>query len=213
LGPANRAAYAATFVARRPDIVQTLEPTYTMYEEWLELNHWDFYRPLLRDYTIASSGPWSYFWLRRPGSFDERPRVIVNTPVPPGRLAIAVDARAVPKDSIGLFEVTLHYHVMNPWRRIPVIGSLPRYLVNIFGTANHMAVSLSPYAVKRQFPVVTVGPTEIQLAGEVRTILGGTTLVFDSLRVERLDVAPENHRWAMDFVRGARRDSLLTKRP
>jgi hypothetical protein len=213
LGPANRAAYAATFVARRPDIVQTLAPTFTMYEEWLEVNHWEFYRPLLRDYTIAFAGPWSYFWFRRPASFDDRLRVIADTPVPPGRLAIAIDGCDVPKDSIGLFEVTLHYHVVNPWRRMPVIGSLPRYLVTIFGAANHTAISLSPYALNRRFPVLTVGPTEIQLAGEVREILGSASLVFDSIRVERLAIAPENRQWAMDFIKGPRRDTLITKQP
>jgi len=212
LGPTNRAAYATAFATRKPDIFQTLEPTYTKYEEWLELNHWDFSRPLLRDYTISSAGPWSYFWFRRSTPFDDRSRLIIDTPVPPGRLAIAIDGRDVPKDSIGLFEVTLHYHVVNPWRHAPVIGSLPRYLVTISGAANHTPVSLAPYALQRVFPVVAVGPTEIRLLGEVRTILGNASLVFDSLRVERLALAPENRRWALDFVKG-RKDTLITKPP
>jgi hypothetical protein len=213
LGPENRAAYAATFVARKPDIVQTLEPTYTSYEEWLEVNHWNFYRPLLRDYDIAAAGPWSYFWFRRPVTFDDRPQVIVDAPVPAGRLAIAIDGHDVPVDSIGLFEVTLHYHVVNRWRRVPVIGSLPRYLVTVIGTANHTPISLAPYAVKRTFPILTVGPTEIHLVGEVRTIFGSAALVFDSLRVERLAIASENQRWALDFVKGPRPDTLITKTP
>lgn len=208
LGPENRAAYAATFVARKPDIVQTLEPTYTSYEEWLEVNHWNFYRPLLRDYEIAAAGPWSYFWFRRPTPFDDRPQVIVDTPVPAGRLAIAIDNPGAAPDSIGLFEVTLHYHVLNPWRRVPVIGSLPRYLVHVLGTANHNPISLAPYARRRVFPVVTSGPTEIHLVGEVRSLVGGATLVFDSIRVERLAIAPKNQRWATDFIRGPPIDSL-----
>ena len=210
LGPENRAAYAATFVARKPDIVQTLEPTYTAYEEWLEVNHWDFYRPLLRDYEIAARGPWSYFWFRRPTAFDDHPQVIVDTPVPPGRLAIAIDNRAAAPDSIGLFEVTVHYHVLNPWRRIPVVGSLPRYLVHVLGTANHNPISLAPYARTRVFPVVTSGPTEIHLVGEVRSLVGGATLVFDSIRVERLAIAPKNRRWAADFIKGPPIDTLNT---
>ena len=210
LGPENRAAYAATFVARKPDVVQTLEPTYTNYEEWLEVNHWDFYRPLLRNYEIAAAGPWSYFWFRRPAAFDDHPQLIVNTPVPLGRLAIAVDGRGVAADSIGLFEVTLRYHVMNPVRRIPVVGSLPRYLVHVLGTANHNPISLAPYATMRAFPVLTTGPTEIHLVGEVRSLVGGATLVFDSIRVERLALAPENRQWAIDFVRGPAKDTLMT---
>jgi hypothetical protein len=212
LGAENRSAYAATFVARKPDIVQTLEPTYTNYEEWLEVNHWDFYRPLLRDYDIAAAGPWSYFWFRRPVTFDDRPQMIVDAPVPPGQLAIAIDGRGVAADSIGLFEVTLYYQVVNPWRRVPVIGSLPRYLVHVLGTGNHNAISLAPYARKRVFPVLTMGPTEIHLLGEVRSLVGGATLVFDSIRVDRLSVAPQNRRWAVDFIAGPRKDSLMAKR-
>jgi hypothetical protein len=177
------------------------------------VNHWNFYRPLLRDYTIASAGPWSYFWFRRPTSFNDRPQVIVDTPVPADRLAIAIDGSGVPKDSTGVFEVTLHYHVVNPWRHVPVIGSLPRYVVSILGTANHTPISLAPYAQQRVFPIVTNGPTEIRLVGEVRTIFGGASLVFDSIHVERLALAPENQRWALDFIKGPPLDTLPAKQP
>jgi hypothetical protein len=202
LGPENRAAYAATFAKQRPDVVQTIAPTFTDYEEWLEVNHWEFYRPLLRDYAIAGVGPWSYFWVRQTTSFDEHPSLIADSPVPPGRLALAIDGRGIAADSIGLFEVTLSYHVVNPLRRVPVVGSLPRYLVQVLGAANHFPISLAPYATKRTFPVVTVGPTEIHLVGGVAQIVGNASLVFDSIRVERLSIAGANRRWAADFVRG-----------
>ena len=98
--------------------------------------------------------------------------------------------------------MTLHYHVVNPWRRVPVIGSLPRYLVTVGGAANHIPISLSPLVTKRVFPVLTVGPNEIRLLGEVRSLVGGASLTLDSLRVERLAIAPENRQWAVNFVTG-----------
>jgi hypothetical protein len=96
---------------------------------------------------------------------------------------------------------------------VPVIGSLPRYLVTILGTENHYAISLAPYARTRVFPVLTRGPTEIHLVGEVRALLGNPSLTFDSIRVERLAIAPENRRWAMDFMTGPPKDTLITKTP
>lgn len=213
LGPENRAAYATTFVGTKPDVVQTIEPSYTMYEEWLEVNHWDFYRPLLRDYSVAAAGPWSFFWVRRDSAFSEQPQLIANTPIPAGLLAIAVDARGVPNDSIGVFQVTLDYHVVNPLGRVPVVGSLPRYLVTVFGAANHAPISLSPHSTRRTFPVLTVGPSEIRLLGEVRSLVGGATLVFDSLRVERLAIAPENQRWAVNFITGPRANTPAAREP
>jgi hypothetical protein len=202
LGPKARDEYAATFVSARPDLVQTLDPTYTSYEEWLELHHWNFYRPLLRDYHLASVGPWSYFWTRDSVSFDERPQLVALGAVPPGQLGIAFDAGNVPRDSIGLFEVSLFYHTRNPLGKLPVIGNLPRYLVHVDGAANHIPVSLAPYATEKVFPVVTNGPTQVRLTGAVASITRTGTLVFDSIRVERLRISPRNDYWARAFVHG-----------
>jgi hypothetical protein len=202
LGPAARADYAATFVSSRPDLVQTLDPTYASYEEWLELHHWNFYRPLLRDYHVTAVGPWSYFWTRDSVPFDERPELVAIGAVPAGRLGIAFDAGKVPKDSIGLFEVSLYYHTSNPLAKLPVIGNLPRYLVQVDGAANHIPVSLAPYATEKVFPVVTNGPTQVRLTGAVASITRTGSLVFDSIRVERLRISPRNDYWARAFVHG-----------
>lgn len=207
LGHENRQEYSRRFVESRPDLVQTLKPTYTMYEEWLNVHHWDFYRPLLRDYTMAAHGPWSYFWMRGTPT-DEQPVLVGRGAVPPGQLGIAIDGRSVPGDSIGLFEVRLFYRADNPWRRVPVIGGLPRFMVNIYGAANHIPVSLPPYEREKAFPIVALGPSDIRLLGEVQSILGGASLVFDSIRVERLRLAPQNARWARDFIVGPPKDSI-----
>lgn len=202
LGHDNRVAYDRRFAEVKPDLVQTLRPTYTMYEEWLEVHHWDFYRTILRNYTIDATGPWSYFWTRSAAPFNEAPQIIAHTPVPRGLLAISLDGRSVPKDSIGLFEVRLFYHVVNPTRKLPVIGSLPRYLIHFDGTANHFPISLAPYETMKSFPVVTVGPSEIRMIGSIESLIGGQSLVFDSIHVERFRIAPQNMRWAADFIIG-----------
>ncbi|HET9425389.1 MAG TPA: hypothetical protein VFO55_08465 [Gemmatimonadaceae bacterium] len=207
LGPRNHEEYARRFVEVKPDIVQTLAPTYTGYEEWLSAHHWNFYRPLLRDYSMVAVGPWSYFWTRSPAPFDEQPTVIVHTPVPAGTLAIAVDGTSVPRDSIGLFEFRLFYHVGNPWKPLPVLGTLPRYLVHLDGTANHIPVSLAPYETEKRFPVVTVGPQTIRMLGQTASVLPGVSLTIDSIHVERIRLSPANRRWAYDFVVGPPVDS------
>jgi hypothetical protein len=74
-----------------------------------------------------------------------------------------------------------------------------------------MAVSLAPYGRRRSFPVVTMGPTEILLSGTVSALVGGASLVFDSIRVERLAIAPENRRWAMDFIKGPQPDTVVSR--
>jgi hypothetical protein len=203
LGHDNRALYTRTFLEKKPDVVQTLAPTYTSYEEWLEAHHWDFYRPLLRDYQIVAVGPWSYFWMRAPQPWEEKPRVLAHTPIPPGTLGVAFDGNSVPRDSIGLFEVRLFYHVSNPWKKVPVLGTLPRYIVIVGGASNRVPVSLAPYETEKRFPVIAVGANKIvTLRGEVFSIVGGPTLAFDSMHVERIALSPANYRWARDFIVG-----------
>jgi len=195
-------AYGDKFVAARPDIVQTLRPTYTSYEEWLETNYWNFYRPLLRDYTISATGPWSYFWLPRTTAFREQPRVVADTPIPPGLLAIAIPAQGVSPAQPEIFEVALRYHVVNSMGRVPVVGSLPRYLVHLSNVRNHVTISLSPYETRRVFPVLVDSAADIRLLGDAVSLIGSPKLVFDSIRVERLRIAPENLAWARDFAKG-----------
>jgi hypothetical protein len=203
LGHDNRELYARTFVEKKPDVVQTLRPTYTAYEEWLAIHHWNFYRPLLRDYRLAAGGPWSYFWTRAPQPLDEKATAIVHSAVPQGTLGIAIDGNSVHRDSLGLFEVRLFYHVKNPWKRIPVLGTLPRYMVLVGGASNRLPVSLPPYETEKRFPVIAVGPNKnIRLLGQVYSIVGGVELVFDSVHVERLSLSPANNRWARDFIVG-----------
>jgi hypothetical protein len=203
LGPANHARYAQSFIETKPDIVQTLAPTYTGYEEWLSLHHWNFYRPLLRDYQMLAVGPWSYFWTRAAQPYDERPSVIAHTPIPANTLGIAFDGSVVPRDSLGFFEVRLFYHVDNPWAKVPVLGTLPRYIVHVGGASNHLPVSLAPYEREKRFPVLAVGPNKrVTLLGQVYSIVPGATLTFDSLHVERLNLSPGNYRWARDFILG-----------
>jgi hypothetical protein len=202
LGHDNRELYARTFLEKKPDIVQTLEPTYTSYEEWLAIHHWNFYRPLLRDYRMLAAGPWSYFWGRSPAPFDEKPRVLTHTAVPPGTLGIAIDGGAG-TEAVGLFEVRLYYHVTNPWKKVPVLGTLPRYLVTVGGASNHIPVSLAPYETEKRFPVIEVGAHKrFTLLGQVFSIVPGVRLAIDSVHVETLQLSPANQRWARDFILG-----------
>lgn len=204
LGPARRAEYAQEFIASKPDIVQTIRPSYTKYEEWLEGAHWNFYRPLLASYDLVAAGPWSLFWTPRTGPALAPGRVVVNTGVPRGQLAIAVDP-SIPADSVGLFEVRIHYHIANRIGALPVVGSMPRYLVDIGNTPNAYPISLAPYDSVRSFPVVASGRAPILLKGHVESLFGGASMTIDSVRVERIPLSPSNNAWMADILDAAGR--------
>lgn len=204
LGPERRAEYGTRFIASHPDIVQTIRPSYTKYEEWLEGSHWNFYRPLLANYDLVAAGPWSLFWTPRAGPPLTPGRVVVSTAVPPGQLAIAVDP-SISADSVGLFEVRLRYHVDNRMAAVPVLGNMPRYLVDIGNTPNAYPISLAPYDSVRSFPVIASGRAPILLNGHVQALLGGATLRIDSVRVERIPLSAPNTAWLADILGAAGR--------
>ena len=197
-GPVNRRAYQAAFASTHPDIVQTLKPSYAVYEEWLESNDWSMYRDLLRDYKIVAQTEWTYFWERR----DTRSlgsRLIAAGPVQPDqqRAGLKVDA---PRDTLTLLEVRMRYHVVNPWRHLPVVGALPRYVVEISGSSNRNALSLAPYETERTFPIMVRGPSMVEMQFSTIALAGNARLVVDSLQVSELRIPPETMVWARNFA-------------
>ncbi len=198
LGPDNRRAYQAAFSATQPDIVQTLKPSYAVYEEWLESNDWPMYRDLLRDYKLVAQTEWSYFWERRdtPGLAV---RAIAAGPVQSDQHRAGLNIVA-PPDTLTLLEVRMRYHIVNPWRRVPVIGALPRYVVEISGSSNRNAVSLAPYETERTFPIMVRGPSTVGLQFSAIALAGNARLVVDSLEVSEVGIPPATAVWARNFA-------------
>ncbi len=197
LGPANRRAYQAAFAKSHADIVQTLKPSYAVYEEWLESTYWPFYRTVLRDYQIVGQTDWSYFWERR-ATQSLGARVVAQGPVQPDQRSAELNVVAAP-DTLTLLEVRMRYHVVNPLRHVPVVGALPRYVVEISGAANRNAISLAPYETERTFPVMVRGPSRVGLRFSTLALVGSAQLVVDSLQVSELNIPAEASTWARNF--------------
>jgi hypothetical protein len=208
LGPENRRAYQAAFVSSHPDIVQTLKPSYAVYEEWLESNDWPMYRELLRNYKVVGQTEWSYFWERRDAPALGT-RLIAAGPVGPDRQRADVNVVAAP-DTLTLLQVRMRYHVVNRWRHIPVVGALPRYVVEISGASNRNAVSLAPYETERMFPIMVRGPSTVGLRFSTIAVAGNARLVVDSLQITEIGIPPETAVWARNF--GAPRASPVALR-
>ncbi len=198
LGPENRRAYQAAFATAHADIVQTLKPSYAVYEEWLESNDWPMYRELLRNYKLVAETEWTYFWERRdaPGLGV---RGIAAGPVQPDQHRADLNVVA-PNDTLTLLQVRMRYHVVNPWRRVPVVGALPRYVVEISGSSDRNAVSLAPYETERTFPVMVRGASTVGLVFSTIAPVGNARLVVDSLQISELGIPPEAAAWARNFA-------------
>lgn len=199
LGPTRRAEYSQQFVATHPDLVQTIRPGYIWYEEWLEGAHWDFYRPLLERYDVSARGPWSFFWTPRSAGSIERGSALIDMAVPNGAATISTQTQ-LPKDSVGLFEVRVRYRTHNMLGALPILGGMPRYLLDLPGSADQYPISLAPYATERAFPVVIRGGSPIIVRARVASLIGGASLALDSVRIERIPLSRTNMLWMNDFV-------------
>jgi uncharacterized membrane protein len=199
LGPENRRAYLETFRAVRPDLVQTVRPAYSQYELWIENANWDLYRELLQSYVIAGETPWSFFWERRTDSAGA-PLSLGGATLPAG--ASEVRLPVVPSDGaspVTVLDVELEYDAKNPFRWLPVVGPMPRYLIGVEGGVTPMPISLDPYVSSSHFPVFAKPGQSPVLHVQPFSLLPGVSITVRSIRVSVLPVAGQNRAWLQEL--------------
>lgn len=126
-------------------------------------------------------------------------RLIATGPVGPDQQRADLNVVA-PPDTLTLLQVRMRYHVVNPWRHVPVVGALPRFVVEISGSSNRNAVSLAPYETERVFPIIARGSSTIGMRFSTIAIAGNARLVVDSLQVTEIGIPPEAAVWARNFA-------------
>jgi hypothetical protein len=199
LGPQNRRAYLETFRATRPDLVQTVRPAYSQYELWIENANWDLYRELLRSYAIAGETPWSFFWERRADS-AAGPQSLGGGALPAS--ATEVRLPVVPSDGasqVTVLDVELEYEAQNPFRWLPVVGPMPRYLIGVEGGVTPMPISLDPYVSSSHFPVFAKPGQTPVLHFQPFSLLPGASITVRSIRVSVLPVGRQNRAWLQEL--------------
>ena len=183
LGPENRAAYLARLRAIQPQLVQTVRPTYTPYEGWLENNDWAVYDELLDRYRVYSTTPWSFIWERRTAP-AEPIRLLGVVEIPDGAASVQLPrAPVASSDSPILLEVEVEYETRNPLGSLPIIGASPRFLIGIEGAASRTPVSLSPFASRVRFPLVVTPGQAPTLHFQTFSLLPGASWKAHTVRL------------------------------
>lgn len=202
LGPKNRAAYLAAFRQMQPEVVQTINPRYTTFEEWLDVTSWDFYREVLTNYKVSGTGPWSVFWERLPAPAAVESLLVKWDQPMGGRSPIAIFSMG-PSRGVNVLDVDVGYHTSNPWEKVPLIGQMPRFVVLIGGALNTLPVPLAPYATHTSFPVVinnNANGGKLAISVMVQSLLPGARIVLDSVRVRGMSVTAEQQPWLQLFA-------------
>jgi hypothetical protein len=200
LGPDNRREYVTTFHNVAPQLVQTVLPTYTQYEEWLEDNEWPFYDELLRWYTVKSQTPWSLFWERRATPAPE-PRLLGEMQVPPGTTTLPLPPIPADTAAVTLLEIDVQYEVHNPMQWVPIIGASPRYLIGVDGALTRNPVSLNPFVTVTRFPVFVGRGQTPALHFQTFSLLPGAGWTPRRVRVLLRSVDARNRPWLESMAR------------
>ena len=190
-----RGPYVAEFAKLQPMFVQTMRRDIMKYEEWLQTTTWDFYQRLLENYEIVAKSDFSLLWQRtdKP-SREPTDKGWTKVPLPPGtdRVAVPVgDANA------NLAVVRLEYEAIMPWKKLPLIGHQPRFLVATSGSRSAYPASLPPRDTLREFPVPLNPGQPFTLEFQIRGIAPGAELRIDSVSVKYLTIPDVNRAFLM----------------
>jgi hypothetical protein len=197
LGPTNRGKYLEEFRRVKPELVQTVLPTYSPYETWIESTSWDFYMDVLTNYHVVGTTPWSLFWERQaapaPGA-----QLVWSADIPRGTTSIALPAPPG-ADGVVLLQAELSYTVKNPLRRLPIIGTLPRYLVSIENAAPRQPVTLNPYVTSSRIPIVAVRGKSPTLTWGTFSLLPGAGIEVTRVTLSFVPIAQANLPWLQNL--------------
>jgi hypothetical protein len=205
LGPEQRAQYVSDFIRVQPRLVQTVLPTYTRYEAWIQSTSWDFYSDLLKNYNVFARTPWSLFWERQTIP-NAAPQEVLSKDVAPGASGIDIPA-APPGNGAVLLEVELTYRVRNTLHALPVIGALPRYLVSIENAAHRQPTSLNPYVTTTRFPVIAYRGKTARLKWGAFSPLPGAGLEVSRVKVSFVPISGANLTWLQSVVTAQSNDT------
>jgi hypothetical protein len=194
LGPERRKQYLETFRSVKPEIVQTIRRSlfivYTEkrdYEQWLRNTTWDFYEEILNNYEILTTTDRSFIWKRKTALWVMPSEDYASIPLNPGSDYLEIPSSKLERDC-RLLVVKLRYKTDSPWRRLPVLGALPRYLVIPEQAMSCLPISLPPYASEIRFPVVIRPGTAPRLKFQTHSLIPGASFTVTEAFFKAIEV-------------------------
>ena len=203
LGPENRAKYVADFQRVKPRLVQTVSPTYTQYETWLEDTSWDFYIELLTHYEVVATTPWSLFWERSADSSVVAPPIQVwSSTVAPGADRIKLPTVPVVPNvaPLALLQVEIEYRAKNAMQSLPIVGAIPRYLLRATDVLQRYPVTIDPYTTTTRFPLLAIRGKAPVLSWSTASLLQGARLEVSAVRLFVVQTSPRNEPWIRALI-------------
>jgi hypothetical protein len=190
LGKERRAAYLQGLRDTQPDVVQTIRKSFFYhqtrfhnYEQWLRNSSWEVYEDILNNYDLLTVTDRSIFWQRKSAVWQAPAQNYQTIPVPPNATTVELP---IASKTPTIYVVRVQYHTTNPWRRVPIVGGLPRFLIHTENTWDDLPVSLPPYAQEFLFHVLVKPDCKPQLRFQVASPLPAASLQITSVAIRPL---------------------------
>jgi hypothetical protein len=181
LGPVSRVRYFESFNRVRPRYVITMRPSTMLWEEQMRNEYWPFYAELLRGYDVAAVSHFAMIW-KRTELISSSQGAETILPVPRAGDALEVPTNVTTGANVVVLRV--RYGIENPLHFIPLLGGMPRYLVEIEGALSHTPMSLAPYYKEMSFPVLLQPGQQPRLIFHAASILPGARLSVEEVGVK-----------------------------
>lgn len=155
LGDKNRHNYLREFESSPALYVTTIRPSFTVYEMWLRMTNWPFYRYLYLHYVPVYQSAYQTLWKRSNVSkhLAMNHREVKATLGTNGTswMIYSIDTSHLKSDAI--LNVTLHYHVSYAPFKIPFFSKLSRVIVQPMNSGEDFPVAIPAFKNSFSFPV------------------------------------------------------------
>lgn len=193
LGRERREAYLTAFRATQPQFVQTVRPSlfisYTEkrnYEQWLRNTSWDFYEDLLNNYEVLTTTDSSIFWIKKSNAWTAPNESFTRLSLDQINECVELPANNNVNDIV---VVSLKYQINNPWKRLPFIGGLPRFLVFPENVSNTLSVPLPTYSNEVRFPLYVQPGVHPKLRFETKSLLPGASFTVTEVAYKTVQLS------------------------
>jgi hypothetical protein len=200
LGQARRDQYLEKLKSLKPEFVQTMRRDFFPYEDWLMFSTWPVYEQIFTNYRVVAKTAHSLVWKKLPES--ESPDVIIQerheVPAHGNRVELPASLNLTDSDLIIL---ELGYEIHNPWRKLPVVGLLPRFLLYSKNSANAYPASLNPHTQTMMIPIFLKPGITPELEARVVGLMPGVQieLTHASVRLGKVKKASPTRQILLDY--------------
>jgi hypothetical protein len=186
VGPERWHHYLETFRNTDPEFVTTMTPQFS-FAEWLQDERWEFYEDLLNNYRPVTQVEHATLWQRQSGAWVYPAQNFQDVPFDRKTQSVVIPAAQTADEVV---VVRIRYKISNPWRKLPLIGATPRYLIAVQGTPRNMAISVPPYLTEFQFPVKLPAGKTVTLHFQTDSFLPGASIQAEDVRMKTLSKQP-----------------------